>query len=182
MRYVPRLLSRQVLRAAHNFPALILTVPRRAGKTTLLRHHLPRATYWLMEDPDVVARVRSDPRAFLADLRPPVILDEIQNVPEVLNYVRTRIDASPRRMGQWILTGSQEAPLMKRITESLAGRAAVLQLLPLSALETRKVSLLRGGFPEVLARPSAASLWFRSYVQTYLERDVRAVAAIRDLA
>ena len=182
MRFVSRLLSNELAHAARNFSAVILTGPRRAGKTTLLRHQFPRATYWLMEDPDTITRVRSDPRAFVADLEPPVILDEIQNVPEIFNYIRTRIDAVPRRKGQWILTGSQDAPLMQGVTESLAGRAAVLQLLPLSTLETPKVSLLRGGYPEVLARPGAASLWFRSFVQTYLERDVRAVAAIRDLA
>jgi predicted AAA+ superfamily ATPase len=130
----------------------------------------------------VVARIRSDPRAFLEALRPPVILDEVQNAPEILSYVRTRVDAAPRRPGRWILTGSQEAPLMRGVTESLAGRAAVFQLLPLSTRETPRVSLLRGGFPEVIARPAAASLWFRSYVQTYLERDVRHVSAIRDLA
>lgn len=118
----------------------------------------------------------------MEELRPPVILDEVQNAPEILAYVRTRIDAAPRRPGQWILTGSQDAPLMQRVTESLAGRAAVFQLLPLSTGETDKVSLLRGGLPEVLARPAAAAVWFRSYVQTYLERDVRAITAIRDLA
>jgi predicted AAA+ superfamily ATPase len=182
MRYVPRLLSGELLRAARHFPALIVTGPRRAGKTTLLRKLFPRASYWLAEDPDVVARLRADPRGFLEEVRLPVILDEIQNVPEILNYVRTRIDAAPRRMGQWILTGSQEAPLMRGVTESLAGRAAVFQLLPFSTQESPKVSLLRGGYPEVLARPAAASLWFRSYLQTYLERDVRAVSAIRDLA
>ncbi|NTW17956.1 MAG: DUF4143 domain-containing protein, partial [Syntrophaceae bacterium] len=73
-------------------------------------------------------------------------------------------------------------PLMKGVTESLAGRAAVFQLMPLSTLETPKVSILRGGFPEVLAHPSASQVWFRSYIQTYLERDVRSVSAIRDLA
>ncbi|MGH7150030.1 MAG: ATP-binding protein [Planctomycetota bacterium] len=182
MRYVSRLLEPEVARAARQFPALILTGPRRAGKTTLLRRLFPSAAYRLMEDPDVVARVRSDPRGFLEALRPPVVLDEIQNVPEVLNYVRTRIDSGGGKSGPWILTGSQEAPLMRGVTESLAGRAAVFQLLPLSTRETEKVTLLRGGFPEVLARPSAASIWFPSYVQTYLERDVRAVSAIRDLA
>ncbi|MEO5618153.1 MAG: ATP-binding protein [Candidatus Eisenbacteria bacterium] len=182
MSFLPRLLASELARAARSFPALILTGPRRAGKTTLLRRQFPRAAYFLMEDPDIVARVRSDPRAFLDGIRPPAILDEIQNVPEILNYVRTRIDAAPRRKGQWILTGSHEAPLMKGVTESMAGRAAVLQLLPLSTLESKKVSLLRGGYPEPLAQPRAAALWFRSYVQTYLERDVRAVAAIRDLA
>lgn len=182
MRFIPRLLGEEIRRAARHFPALIVTGPRRAGKTTLLRRLFPGAVYRLLEDPDVVARIRSDPRAFMEDLRPPAILDEIQNTPEILAYVRTRIDAAPRRAGQWILTGSQDAPLMQRVTESLAGRAAVFQLLPLSTRETDRVSLLRGGFPEVLARPSAAPVWFRSYVQTYLERDVRAVTAIRDLA
>ena len=182
MRFIPRLLGEEVRRAARHFPALIVTGPRRAGKTTLLRRRFPGATYRLLEDPDVVARIRSDPRAFMEDLRPPAILDEVQNAPEILAYVRTRIYAAPRRSGQWILTGSQDAPLMRRVTESLAGRAAVFQLLPLSTWETDKVSLLRVGFPEVLARPAAATVWFRSYVQTYLEHDVRAVSAIRDLA
>ena len=182
MPYIPRLLEQEILRATRHFPALILTGPRRAGKTTLLRHLFPKASYFLMEDPDVVARIRSDPRGFMAEIRPPAILDEIQNTPEILNYVRTRVDAAPSRKGRWILTGSQEAPLMQGVTESLAGRAAVFHLLPLSTQEAPKVSLLRGGFPEVLARPSAASTWFRSYLQTYLERDVRAISAIRDLA
>lgn len=182
MRYVPRELETELLRAARGFPVLILTGPRRAGKTTLLRRVFPRASYHLLEDPDVIARARADPRGFLEDVHPPAILDEIQNLPELLNYLRTLVDAAPRRRGRWILTGSQEAPLMKGVSESLAGRAAVFQLLPFSTRETPKVTLRRGGFPEVLARPSAAPLWFSSYVQTYLERDVRLVSAIRDLA
>lgn len=161
---------------------MLLTGPRRAGKTTLLRRLFPRAEYHLVEDPDIIARLRADPRAFLDEIRPPVILDEIQNVPELLGYLRTRIDDRTDRMGQWLLTGSQEAPLMREVTESMAGRAAVFQLMPLSVRETTAVSLLKGGFPEVLARPSAARIWFASYVQTYLERDVRAVSAIGDLA
>lgn len=182
MRFIPRLLGTELQRASNSFPALVLTGPRRAGKTTLLRRQFPKASYHLLEDPDVIARFRADPRGFIEEIRPPVVLDEVQNVPEILNYVRTEIDRFPSRKGQWLLTGSQEAPLMRGVTESMAGRAAIFQLLPLSTRETPKVSLLRGGFPEVLARPSAARTWFRSYVQTYLERDVRAVAAIRDLA
>jgi predicted AAA+ superfamily ATPase len=182
MRYVPRLIEAKLLRATKRFPALILTGPRRAGKTTLLRKLFPKAAYYLMEDPDVVARLRADPRGFLEEVRLPAILDEIQNVPEILNYARTLIDRQPARKGQWLFTGSQEAPLMQGVTESMAGRAAVFQLLPLSRRETLKVSLLKGGFPEVLAYPSDSSLWFRSYVQTYLERDVRTVSSIRDLA
>lgn len=182
MRYVPRRIEKELLSAARGFPALIVTGPRRAGKTTLLRECFPKASYRLLEDPDTVARVRADPRSFLEEIRPPVILDEIQNTPEILNYVRAAIDRAPARKGRWLLTGSQDAPLMRGVTESMAGRAAIFQLLPLAVAETPKVSVLRGGFPEVLARPSAAQTWFRSYVQTYLERDVRAVSSIRDLA
>jgi predicted AAA+ superfamily ATPase len=182
MKYIHRTLEKQLARAFRHFPAIILTGPRRAGKTTLLRKTFPKAAYHLVEDPDVIARVRADPRSFLDGMRGPTILDEIQNVPELLRYIRSRIDAEPERMGRWLLTGSRDAPLMHGVTESMAGRAAVFQLLPFSIQETPKVSLLRGGYPEVLARPAAVSIWFSSYVQTYLERDVRGASAIRDLA
>ncbi len=182
MSYIRRMLETQVEKAARGFPALLLTGPRQCGKTTLLRKLFPRSSYVLLEDLDVIARVRADPRGFLEELTTPVILDEIQNTPELLNYIRTRIDSAPSRRGQWLLTGSQEAPLMHGVAESMAGRAAVLQLLPLSTTESPKVSVLRGGYPGVLTRPSAAELWFRSYVQTYLERDIRAITAVRDLA
>jgi len=181
MRYLHRTQEPCILSAARSFPAVVLTGPRRAGKTWVLRHLFPSASYSLFEDPDIVARFRHDPQGFLDDVRPPAILDEIQNVPEVFNYVRSRIDRAPRRTGQWFLTGSQEAGLMRNVTESMAGRAAVLQLWPMSVRETPKVSVLRGGYPEVLARPRAASLWFSSYLQTYLERDVRAISAVQDL-
>jgi len=182
MKYLPRCLGEEILSAVRHFPAILVTGPRRSGKTTLLRHLFPKATHILLEDPDIVARVKSDPRGFLENLREPVLLDEIQNAPELLNYIRTRIDKAPEKHGRWFLTGSQEAPLMKGVTESMAGRVAVFQLFPFSSEESSKVSLLHGGFPEVLARPAAANIWFRSYMQTYLERDVRSVSSIRDLA
>jgi len=181
MRYIPRQLAPVLLDASRHFPAVVVTGPRRAGKTTLLRKLFPNARYVLLEDPDIQGRVRSDPRAFLDELQPPVVFDEIQNTPELLDFARTLIDTKPRRMGQWLFTGSQEVPLMRGITESMAGRAAILQLLPFSLAETAKVNLLHGGFPEVLARPEARSLWFASYLQTYLERDVRAITNVRDL-
>ena len=182
MQYVVRKLTEAAKEAARHLPALVLTGPRRSGKTTLLRKLFPASQYVLLEDPDVQVRVRSDPRAFLEGLRPPVLFDEIQNTPELLDYVRTLIDSHPRRMGQWLFTGSQEAPLMRGVSESMAGRAAVLQLLPFSLGETAKVTLLHGGFPEVLARPKGRDLWFASYLQTYLERDVRSITNVRDLA
>ena len=182
MRYIPRDLESQVSRAARHFPAVVLTGPRRAGKTLLLRRLFPKAKYFLLQDPDVVARLRADPHGFLDAIDLPVILDEVQHVPEVFAFVRSRIDREPRRTGQWLMTGSQEAPLMQGVTESMAGRAAILQLLPLSTRETPKVTLRSGGYPEAVARPDASRLWFSSYLQTYLERDVRAVTAVRDLA
>jgi uncharacterized protein len=182
MNYIHRKIESQISAAARGFPAILLTGPRRSGKTTVLRKLFRKASYYLLEDPDIIARIRSDPRGFLDDVKTPVIFDEIQNVPELLNYIRSRIDAHPSKKGQWIITGSQDAPLMKGVGESMAGRVAVFQLLPLSVEETPKTSLLKGGFPEVLGKPALSSLWFRSYIQTYLERDVRAIAAIHDLA
>jgi uncharacterized protein len=182
MRYIRRDLEAQLIRAVKSFPAVVLTGPRRAGKTYMLRHLFPKASYFLLEDPDVVARLRADPQGFLDAVKLPAILDEVQNVPEVFAFVRSRIDRQTRRSGQWLLTGSQEAPLMQGVSESMAGRAAVLQLLPLSTHETPKVTLLGGGYPEAVSRRTGARLWFSSYLQTYLERDVRAVTAVKDLA
>ena len=182
MNYIARAIEPSLIKAAKSFPCVVLTGPRRSGKTHLLKRLFPKAQYYLLEDPDVIGRFRNDPQGFLDALKPPVILDEIQNVPEVFNYVRTRIDQHPRKTGLWFLTGSQESSLMRNVTESMAGRAAIMQLLPFAASETPKATLLRGGYPEVLARPQAAQLWFSSYLQTYLERDVRGITAVQDLA
>jgi predicted AAA+ superfamily ATPase len=178
---VRRVLEETVRQAMRAFPAVVLTGPRRAGKTTLLREMLPDASYVLLEDPDIQSRIKVDARSLLEALKPPVILDEIQNAPQLFNYVRTIIDQNPRRMGQWFFTGSQELPLMKGVTESMAGRAAILELLPMSIAESPKVDVFLGGYPEVLARPRDRELRLNSYLQTYLERDVRLITNVRDL-
>ena len=182
MTHIHRTIEKEVLRAARAFPSLLVTGPRRAGKTTLLRKLFPKAAYYLLEDPMLIMRIREDPHAFLENVTTPAIFDEIQNIPELFNYIKAAIDKEPQRKGRWLITGSQEAPLMKGVSESMAGRVAVFQLLPFSYEETPKVSALRGGFPEVLQRPQSSGTWFRSYLQTYLERDVRAISSIRNLA
>ena len=181
MDYLPRQIEPCLARALTSFPAVVVTGPRRSGKTCLLRHCLPSASYVQLEDPDTLLAVKSDPRGFLDSLRLPVVLDEIQQTPDLFPYIRSRIDAAPDRRGQWILTGSQESSLMRGVAESMAGRAAVLRLSPFSVRESPLVTPFSGGYPEALAADPDASLWFSSYVQTYLERDVRSVLGVRDL-
>jgi predicted AAA+ superfamily ATPase len=128
MPFIHRAIEPTVLEAGRGSPAVVITGPRRTGKTTMLRRLFPSALQVRLEDPAVQARARSDPRTLLDELPLPVLFDEIQNVPELFDYIRSRIDRNPREMGQWLFTGSQESPLMQGVSESMTGRAAVLQL------------------------------------------------------
>jgi len=140
MNYVPRFLADALRRAATTFPVVMVTGARQTGKTTLLRHEFGGShRYVSLDRPDVRLRAQSDPVSFLAENPPPVILDEVQHVPELLPYIKSMVDED-RRPGVWILTGSQGFGLMKGVSESLAGRVAVLTLDPLAVGEGRTPS------------------------------------------
>jgi predicted AAA+ superfamily ATPase len=208
--YIPRSIEPLLRNAASEFPAVVLTGPRQSGKTTTLKEVFGNSHHYLsLEPPDVRAAALEDPRGLLAMNPPPVILDEAQYAPELLPYVKEIIDNQRSAAGQFIITGSQNLLLMERTTESLAGRAAVLRLLPMTnreiardpgralrwereASESKALRIptsrelwegfIRGYFPELIASPRRDHrLWHSSYAQTYLERDVRNLRQIGDL-
>jgi hypothetical protein len=135
-RYIPRALEPVLRKAAAQFPAVVLTGPRQSGKTTLLKHVFGETFgYVSLEAPDVRAAAGADPRGFL-DMHPaPVVIDEVQYAPDLLPYIKERIDDRREAHGQYLLTGSQNLLLTQQVTESLAGRAAMLRLLPVSQRE-----------------------------------------------
>lgn len=186
------------------FPIVLVTGPRRSGKTTLLQHVLKTGYgYVSLDEPEVRMLAISDPQTFFSRYPAPVIIDEIQNAPQLLSYIKVRVDRD-HRPGQWVLTGSQQFPLMRNVGESLAGRVAVLSLFSFGISELRRETaglpknaaaflysllkqkdfvnrgpglgpwLLKGGYPEVvLKKKMLPALWFSSYLQTYIDRDVR---------
>lgn len=194
MKYVKRNIEEMIIKAAKQFPALIVTGPRQSGKTTLLRHLFSKThNYVSLDDPDVRLMANKDPGLFLKNYPAPVIIDEVQYAPELFSFLKIRIDQDRSRKGQFLLTGSQSFPLMAKVGESLAGRIAVFTLLPFSVKEQMhgkkkvdqkklKTMILRGGYPEVaLDKKIDLKLWFNGYLQTYLERDVRNLRQIGDL-
>ena len=188
--YIRRLLSASLRDALKHFPAVLVTGPRQSGKTTFLLHELGKtADYVSFDDPMERAYALNDPNGFLERFKErAVILDEVQYVPEMLQYLKIRIDKERSKTGKWILTGSQQFQLMKNVSESLAGRIAVLELLPFSILENRKKEsgnleavVWNGGYPDPALYPEKREIWVRSYIQTYIERDVRQLQNIKDL-
>ncbi|MBI4178924.1 ATP-binding protein [bacterium] len=214
--YVHREIERSLRTLFRQFPAMALTGPRQAGKTTLLKNVFGKNFRFVsFDDPLTREKALSDPVLFLENIPEPVVFDEIQYVPELLSYIKILIDKNRSRRGRFIFTGSQQFHLIKNLGDTLAGRVCLLNLLPFSLVELERAppvrslrpsmasrdtspvrvgrektppldsfvsACLRGSFPEICMRPRMdAAAWYGSYLQTYLERDVRTVYNIGNL-
>lgn len=186
---IPRQAASQLQALAQWYPALAVTGPRQSGKTTLVQAVFPDKPYFSLEDPDVRDAALSDPRRFLGQFPAGAILDEAQRAPALFSYLQTVVDRD-RSMGAWVLTGSQQLGLRDHISQSLAGRVGLLELLPFTlgelraarrAPETLQELLWRGLYPVPIDRGIPPGIWLADYFATYVERDVRQMLNVRDL-
>ncbi len=186
--YIPREAGSALDRLAPGFPVLLITGPRQSGKATRARHQRPDLPYVAMENPDDRALANDDPRTFFTRLQGGAIIDEVQRVPDLLSWLQGIVDETSV-MGQYILTGSHQPELTRQVTQSLAGRVARVELLPLSGAELASADLLStdlstalwtGGYPAIHDRAVDPADWLANYVATYVERDVRELLEVRN--
>jgi predicted AAA+ superfamily ATPase len=183
-----RILQAELERAASEYPVVTIVGPRQAGKTTLARMTFPDKPYYSLENPDTRSYAIEDPRGFLAEVSDGAILDEIQRTPELLSYLQGMVD-DDARPGRFILTGSQHFLLMQNVSQSLAGRTALLTLLPLAMEELQdgwreeglNVIMQKGFYPRIHDKGLNPYAALRDYFQTYVERDVRSLLKVHDL-
>lgn len=186
---IPRDATPTITRLAQGFPLVAITGPRQAGKTTLAKAIFSEKPYVSLENPDEREFATNDPKRFLARFPNGAILDEVQRCPELLSWLQGWVDGR-KLMGDFVLTGSAQFDLIEGITQTLAGRVARVELLPLNAGEMAAVNklpdslgqlLFQGGYPALYDRPIAPADWFSNYIATYIERDVRRLVNVRDL-
>jgi predicted AAA+ superfamily ATPase len=193
MKNIGRQALNVLLQRATLYPVVTVLGPRQSGKTTLCRMAFPDKPYVDLEQPDVREFAQQDPKAFLAQFPDGAVLDEIQNVPSLLSWIQVLTDADPRK-GRFVLTGSHQLQVSAQVTQSLAGRTAVLELLPLSLSELAKASdlptvepadanvlMLQGGYPRIHAQGMPPEVMLSDYFATYVERDVRQLINLRHL-
>ncbi len=182
---IERTLASKVTSLAQKFQVITLTGPRQSGKTTLVRATFPDLPYVSLEEPDIRQIALTDPRGFLSNYPNGVILDEIQNTPELFSYLQRIVDEN--RQIQFILTGSSNFLLMEKISQTLAGRTAVLHLLPFSLQELEPLAdsyenlIFKGQYPRIYDRTIPPPDFYPSYIQTYVDRDVRMIKNIGDI-
>jgi len=188
-KYIERQISDYVKKVAGMYPVVTICGPRQSGKTTLARHLFPTYDYVSMEDPGRRLQFENDPRGFLALHPAPCIIDEVQNTPSLLSYLQGIVDEQ-NTPGMYILTGSRQMELQESITQSLAGRSAMVDLLPLSCAEltaadirhTRDEALYYGGLPRLYTEGIPPEIAYSNYMRTYVERDVRQLINIKNLS
>lgn len=185
--FINRELGKTLLEAANYFPVLCVTGPRQSGKSTLVTHLFPDFKQVSLEDLDVRAAAMDDPRGFLNQTSGGMIIDEVQRVPELLSYIQGIVDSNPER--RFVLSGSSNFALLRSVSQSLAGRTGMFELLPMAYSEVRDEMstltldeiLFNGLYPAVCVKKNTARFLYPSYVKTYLERDVRDLLQVRNL-
>jgi predicted AAA+ superfamily ATPase len=188
--WIPRAVEPRLERSARTRPVIVLTGARQTGKTSTFRRLFPKHSFVSLDLPTEAEQAEKEPRTFLQRHPPPVIIDEVQYAPGLFRHLKVEVDAHRMRYGQFLLTGSQKFTLMKNVSESLAGRADIVELETLSFSEIRaalpdtrvETAIVRGGFPELYANPDIDLIaFYNSYLATYLERDVRLLTNVGNL-
>ena len=187
-------ISRRLVKSLNKFkskyPILAVTGPRQSGKTTLIKNNFPNYIYISLEDPDMRQFALEDTREFLKKYDGQVIFDEVQRVPELFSYLQSKVDED-KKMGQYILSGSQNFYLMSGIRQSLAGRVALLKLFPFDITELESADLLpstfqelmvKGSYPAIYDRSIPSRSFYKNYIETYIERDIPEILDIRNIA
>ena len=185
--YIKRKIEKEVRQLAKEFPIVAILGPRQSGKTTLARHIFKKYKYVSLEDPDMRNSAIEDPRGFLFQYDKKVIIDEIQRAPELFSYLQTHTDEL-KETGLFILTGSQNYLLMENISQSLAGRVGLATLLPFSTEEIIKYNqeltleelMFIGFYPRIYDQNIRPSSFYKSYLSTYIEKDIRLIKNIVD--
>lgn len=189
MSYKPRVLEELVRKAAKDYPVVTITGPRQSGKTMFCRAMFPRKPYVSLEPLDQREFARADPRGFLSEYPEGAVIDEIQNAPDLTSYIQGIVDDNPEP-GRYVVTGSQHFGLTQSVNQSLAGRTAIIHLLPLSLDESVAFNfesddlwqvIFRGGYPVIYERKPEPGYWLSNYLRTYIERDVRQLSNIGNL-
>ncbi len=187
MNYIAREMEKTLRLAWQYFPILTVTGPRQSGKSTLLRHLFPEAVTYSLKDIQIREFALNDPVAFLGQTEKPLFIDEIQKAPDLIEYIQGIVDNHPER--KFLLSGSSQFEVMKGVSESLAGRSGVYELMPMSFAETSSISsekdldtlLFDGFYPAVCSGKNVSKLYYPSYVKTYLEKDVRDLLNVKDM-
>lgn len=186
---ITRRMQEKLIDLAGKYPVVSVIGPRQSGKTTLVRATFPEKRYVSLEDPDTREFAQSDPRGFLTTHSDNVILDEVQRVPQLFSYIQTIVDRG-QQSGQFVLTGSNNYLLQESLSQTLAGRVAILKLLPLSIEEIVNAGyqtnnyeeyIFKGLYPRIYDHLLNPEIWYANYIQTYIERDVRLIKNISDL-